>query len=784
MGKGALRALYLCLCQTRDALIHTRQQQWLDLLYRSTDQAVWRGRLEPALRSSSKPWLQPEEAAQNPTSILFALHSYFALVTKLVTAAALDRKMNAWTPADDLRAWLHHMEQGALFEQAGIQRFLKGDCFDWYLRAWNPNLEAALSPLIAWQRRRAPAGFGEQGRDLLRPLYLGLLPRRVRHCLGEYYTPEWLARRLMQQTLGRGDAPLSALDPCCGSGTFLVLLIQHARSMAARERQDPGQTLQWILTNVAGLDINPLAALAARTNYLLALGELVNARTAPLEIPVFQADTLRTSTLPGLARQRFQVIVGNPPWLNWEHLPREDRQDILPLWQRYGLLPHQGMKAILGQGKKDLSMLLTLVAADRFLEPGGRLGFVLPQGLFKSAGAGEGFRRFTLPDNTPLAPVQAEDLTRRRPFEGAAAQAVTAVFCKGQALSYPIPYGCWGKPSPGEKSQEEPGGAPFGWQARPVDQADPGSPWICARPGALSALDKVLGESPYRAHEGANTGGANGVYWLKQGARREMADGQHQVQVENFTRGARRKVPETRAWVEPHLIYPLLRGRDVRPWHAAPSLHILMAQDPSTRRGITPQRMARQHPATLAYLARFQDALRARPALRRYFRAGDAYWTMFNVSPFTFSPWKVVWREQAAFLTAAVVGPRQGRPVIPDHKLMLVQASDEAAAHYLCAALNSAPARLVVSAYAVPIQISTHVLKYLAIPSYDADSGCHQRLAHISRRAHQAAGDEEARKELASIQEEVDHEAARLWNLSGAELADFRRSLEEAGVGC
>lgn len=85
-------------------------------------------------------------------------------------------------------------------------------------------------------------------------------------------------------------------------------------------------------------------------------------------------------------------IVGNPPWVNWEHLPDHYRRSTMPLWEHYGLSPKResGMETILGAAKYDISMLMTYVAADKYLLRGGKLGFVLPQNLFKSTAAGQG----------------------------------------------------------------------------------------------------------------------------------------------------------------------------------------------------------------------------------------------------------------------------------------------------------------------------------------------------------------------------------------------------------
>ena len=84
------------------------------------------------------------------------------------------------------------------------------------------------------------------------------------------------------------------LDPACGSGTFLVILIKYIKQRATQQKKNPAETLDLILRNIVGIDLNPLAVIAARTNYLLALGDLVKARKGEIDIPVYQADSVLT----------------------------------------------------------------------------------------------------------------------------------------------------------------------------------------------------------------------------------------------------------------------------------------------------------------------------------------------------------------------------------------------------------------------------------------------------------------------------------------------------------
>ena len=56
--------------------------------------------------------------------------------------------------------------------------------------------------------------------DILKALYESLIDPEARHDLGEYYTPDWLAVRMVAAAV---DRPLEqrVMDPACGSGTFL-----------------------------------------------------------------------------------------------------------------------------------------------------------------------------------------------------------------------------------------------------------------------------------------------------------------------------------------------------------------------------------------------------------------------------------------------------------------------------------------------------------------------------------------------------------------------------------
>jgi hypothetical protein len=152
---------------------------------------------------------------------------------------------------------------------------------------------------------------------------------------------------------------------------------------------------------------------------------------------------------------------------------------------------------------------------------------------------------------------------------------------------------------------------------------------------------------------------------------------------------------------------------------------------------------------------------------------------MYNVSQETFSPYKVVWREMASFLTAAVIGSHKGRVIVPDHKLMLTALDDESEAHYVCALLGSSPALYIVASYAIETGQNTHVYKRVAIPRFNSKDATHKALSQASRMAHKLAASEDGSADLSKVEAEIDHLAAKLWGMSDAELKEVQASLKD-----
>ena len=197
--------------------------------------------------------------------------------------------------SEKLKSQLEDMEQGGLYKKLGISNFLEGDFFGGYLYFWDGDLYDLIKQMIEKFEDYDYSSINlepELARDLLKNVYHNLFPRELRHNLGEYYTPDWLAEFLIDKMNIDFSDEKVILDPTCGSGTFIVLLIK--RYINNNINLDKQQLLNGILNSIKGYDLNPLAVISARANYIISLGELLNERRENIEIPIYLCDSMLT----------------------------------------------------------------------------------------------------------------------------------------------------------------------------------------------------------------------------------------------------------------------------------------------------------------------------------------------------------------------------------------------------------------------------------------------------------------------------------------------------------
>jgi hypothetical protein len=813
--------------------------------------------------------------------MLFCVHTYFALLMKLIAAELLSISEGslgssfsselAHSSKEELLKQLTDVEDGGIYSKRGISNFLEGDFFRWYLEAFgSPRLEDAIRSMARILSEFEPATTTiepEVTRDLLKRLYQYLVPDVVRHHLGEYYTPDWLAELVLNEAGYSGDTRKRVLDPACGSGTFLVLVIQRAREFGAKAKEPAIETAKRILANVWGFDLNPLAVIATRTNYLFALGELAK-KLGAFEIPVYLADSVlwpkRTGQMmlvgngavevptsvgtffvpkmwveergylmkraapaveemakvgcgvdEAMARLKkeglvfpphekvvakfyehvlelekdgkngiwarflknvfapmtadnFDFVVGNPPWIRWGYLSSEYRKATLQMWQDYGLFSLKGHAARLGGGEKDFSMLFTYAAADHYLAKAGTLGFLITQEVFKSKGAGEGFRKFRLGDRDTLKVLKAHDLVSVQPFEGAANKTAAIILKKRGQTEYPVPYTVW-------KRKKGIGRVPTNLKlkearkllekemllARPIGKVN-GS-WQTVREGD-GRLRRIHGENAYQSRLGARVE-PYGVFWLE--VKEVLSNGN--LIVRNMIEKGKRKISQVRGRIEADLVYPAVRGADIVRWGVKPEIHVLIVQELKKRCGYPASVMRVKWPRTFEYLLAFETELLNRAAYKKYHADKDKpFYSQYNIAGYTFARYKVVWKRMANDLVAAVIGQHKTvmgwKTIIPTDTTSLFATEKEDEAHYLCAILNSLPVRNFIKSYSSAGRGfgAPSVMEHIGIPKFDTKNKNHIKLSELSKELHRLRA-EGKETEIGKLEDEVNAEAWKLF---------------------
>jgi type I restriction-modification system DNA methylase subunit len=171
---------------------------------------------------------------------------------------------------------------GSIFDRYNIHNFVENDFFHWIENEQSFSALKKVFRLIA--QELSAFDFQNVDEDILKGVYQELIDLDTRHALGEYYTPDWLCERVINEFDFKTTDKI--LDPSCGSGSFLRAVIDRIRTL------HPKTKVEELNDQIHGVDIHPLSVQIAKTTLLLALGrEVVNAKK-PIHLNIVLANTL------------------------------------------------------------------------------------------------------------------------------------------------------------------------------------------------------------------------------------------------------------------------------------------------------------------------------------------------------------------------------------------------------------------------------------------------------------------------------------------------------------
>ena len=589
--------------------------------------------------------------------------------------------------------------------------------------------------------------IGTEG-DVISEIFECIFPKEIRHNVGEYYTPYWLAREVIDRvTIGDNEAHSKKfIDPACGSATFLVALINKYKESSQNV----------IFENVCGIDINPLAVLAAKTNFLLLYSRsCVFSTSKPIEIPIYHADTIAindnstlfptTEQYDSVPKRKYDYIVGNPPWVNWEYMPDNYRMQHAQLWQYYGLFSQKGLNS--NFIKEDISVLLTYVVIDNYLVNNGKIGFIVKETLFKSIKQGEGFRKFRIvPKGIDLNVIRVDDLTKIKPFRDAVTRTAIIYIEKGEKTLYPVDYVIW-NPTSRIKSFEN--NTLFelsefidfeNQKARPSVHGAINSGWITESQEEVNYSKFTLGTNELVARTGVFTGGANGIYWIEIDLEQNG-----NVLVSNITERAKNKMKKVKLEIEKNYVFPFLTGSDLDFWSYSYSKYILCPHTAETKMYPINEKILTQYPLTKRYLEEFKKELQDRKGFTSMDKPihEQFYYALQRIGVYTFARYKVCWRYICNNFTPAVVEYAEDeilgkKNIICNEKIISIAFDNKDEAYYVCAVISSTPYRKTIENYMVGTQITPSIINRLKIPKFNREDNQHIELSKICQEGHKS----------------------------------------------
>ncbi len=750
---------------------------------------------------------------------LFIEHSLLVNSAEIIAHAVLGLSFETLPPASLLG--------GTKFEEVGVYGVVETDFFDWILDV--PGGDVFVRTLA---RRLGRFDWSAVEHDVLKVLYESIIGKETRKKLGEYYTPDWLAERMVGAVV-TDPARQRVLDPACGSGTFLFYAVRRFIEAAETAGKPLHEILEAVTQHVLGVDLHPVAVALARVTYLLAIGrERLAGEHPEIRVPVYLGDSMQwqksqlellsqgfltiettdgrelfsselrfpdhlladahvfddlvgqlvakaTTRKPGapapsiqgvldrlgirdadrasitatyktlcrlhdegrdhiwgyyvrnlarpvwLARRenRVDVIVGNPPWLAYRHMPSLMQKAFKSMSESRGLW--HGAKVATHQ---DLSALFVARCIQLYLKQSGRFGFVMPNAVVDRLQF-QGFRRGSFDDSSERAHVAfapAWDLRRLRPHFFPRGCAVFTGTREEKPTALPSTVELWRGRVESEHAS---------WS-----EVEPVIKRTSARSAEQTAEDEV--RSPYASRFGQGATIVPRVLFMVSKQKAGMLGvpaGRARVRSQ---RSATEKAPwkdlaALEGVVETEFLRPVFLGENVLPFRAMePALGVI----PWDTRGLLSPATdgIERYPGLAAWMRRADDIWQANRSSERLSLIERLDYHRELSRQFPTHRQRVVYTKSGMHLAAARVANR--RAVI-DHTLYWATAADDDEAFYLCAILNASRitqlVRPLMSYGKDERHIDKHIWK-LRIPEYDGRQTLHRELADLGREAEEA----------------------------------------------
>ena len=162
---------------------------------------------------------------------LFLAHTYLVIVADVIAHEVVGIPASSLAPSRPLLA-------GDRFRDAGVHGVVEADFFSW-VADFTPGGATFVRDVV---RRVSRFTWAHVRHDVLKHLYESVIDPGTRKRLGEYYTPDWLAERIVASTAVNDPLNQRVADVACGSGTFLFHAVRRFTSSQQPEMAGQANT--------------------------------------------------------------------------------------------------------------------------------------------------------------------------------------------------------------------------------------------------------------------------------------------------------------------------------------------------------------------------------------------------------------------------------------------------------------------------------------------------------------------------------------------------------------
>ncbi|MCB2291593.1 N-6 DNA methylase [Clostridium sp. CS001] len=241
--------------------------------------------------------------------------------------------------------------------------------------------------------------------DILGKIYLMYSKDINRKKMGEHYTREDIVKHIVYQFKNKRLENKKIIDPCCGSGNFLIEIIK-LNFKACRNECERDKLIDKIFSEkyVVGVDVQEIPCIISSIRILLEVLSYKECLNPNYNTPIFQKDSLKDTD--EIFNSEYDLVITNPPYLRYQLINEEDRKLFMKAYSS-------------AKGRFDLYTIFI----ERCIELSKNKGdiIVVTSDKFMTADYGQKIREIIKWDNTLI---KVQDLRHIFAFEASVLSAV------------------------------------------------------------------------------------------------------------------------------------------------------------------------------------------------------------------------------------------------------------------------------------------------------------------------------------------------------------------------